>query len=162
MLLSKMKDKLELSLSREEWLSIFHWGVVALASMPLSVLLSLSFYQSPKKTIDLFSLWLWLLLGVCHPQTFSLSLSLPTWFPSLCICECTLHGLLCEALYKTRISLSFRFITYWIKVLHDPSRNLFLTSVSDWKFMSHGFQNVCKRSEFECFAFKLIHVRAWN
>ena len=92
----------------------------------------------------------------------SLSLSLPTWFPSLCICECTLHGLLCEALYKTRISLSFRFITYWIKVLHDPSRNSFLTSVNDWKFMSHGFQNVCKRSEFECVAFKLIHVRAWN
>ena len=159
MLLLKMKDKLELSLSREEWLSIFHWGVVALASMPLSVLLSLSFYQSPKKAIDLFSLWLWLLLGVCHPQTFSLYL---LGSPLYVFANAHDMGMLCEALYKTRISLSFRFITYWIKVLHDPSRNLFLTSVSDWKFMSHGFQNVCKRSGFECVAFKPIHVRAWN
>ena len=159
MLLSKMKDKLELSLSREEWVSIFHWGVLALASMPLSVLLSLSFYQSPKKTIDLFSLWLWLLLGVCHPQTFSLCL---LGSPLYVFANAHDMGMLCEALYKTRISLSFRFITYWIKVLHDPSRNSFLTSVNDWKFMSHGFQNVCKRSGFECVAFKLIHVRAWN
>lgn len=75
------------------------------------------------RNIELFSLWLWHLLGVWLPRTLSLSLPLCLLgSPLYVFASAHYMSMLHEALYKARISLSFSFTTYWLKVLHDSSK----------------------------------------